>query len=50
MRLACAGLGAVFATDETMPNPYDTLPAYWDELVAAAAAAPPRPSSVCAVL
>ncbi len=27
--------GNAFVTDDTLPNPYDTLPSYWDQEVAA---------------
>jgi hypothetical protein len=32
--------GAIFVTSDRLPNPYDTLPAYWANEVSAAAAAP----------
>jgi hypothetical protein len=32
------GAGLVYVTNDVMPNPYDGLPAYWAELVAALAA------------
>jgi hypothetical protein len=39
--------GLVYVTDDTLPNPYDTLPSYWDQEVAAiAASALPEPSSL----
>ena len=31
--------GSIFITDDTLPNPYDTLPSYWNQLVDAVAAA-----------
>lgn len=34
------GAGAVFVTADKLPNPYDTLPAFWADEAAAAAAAP----------
>lgn len=34
------GAGAFFVTADKLPNPYDTLPAYWSSEVSAAAAAP----------
>jgi hypothetical protein len=41
-------VGLVFVTDATLPNPYDRLPSYWnDEVAAIAATATPEPSSVC---
>jgi len=30
------GFGWVFFTDDQLPNPWDTLPVFWDDLVAAA--------------
>jgi hypothetical protein len=39
--------GLVYVTDDTLPNPYDRLPSYWDQEVAAiAASATPEPSSM----
>jgi hypothetical protein len=32
---AARNAGMVFITDDILPNPYDTLPAYWDQEVAA---------------
>jgi hypothetical protein len=40
--------GYVYFTDQTLPNPYGTLPSYWDQEVAAIAAAnaAPEPASL----
>ena len=39
--------GYVYVTDDTLPNPYDSLPSYWDQEVAAIAeTATPEPSSL----
>jgi hypothetical protein len=40
--------GLVYVTDDTLPNPYDTLPSYWDQEVALIHQANviPEPSSV----
>ena len=32
--------GWIYVTNDTLPNPYGTLPTYWSQLVAAAAASP----------
>jgi hypothetical protein len=40
-------VGLVYVTDDTLPNPYDTLPSYWDQEIAQKqATALPEPSSV----
>jgi hypothetical protein len=40
-------VGAIYVTDRTLPNPYDQLPSYWDQEVAALkAAAVPEPGGV----
>jgi hypothetical protein len=41
-------VGAVYVTDQTLPNPYSQLPSYWDQEVAAikAASALPEPGSL----
>jgi hypothetical protein len=44
--------GWVYVTDATLPNPYDRLPSYWDQEVAAVAnfAAPEPPAGFLAVV
>jgi hypothetical protein len=40
-------VGYVYVTDQTLPNPYSQLPSYWDQEVAAiAAASVPEPSTL----
>ena len=40
-------VGYVYVTDQTLPNPYDQLPSYWDQEVAAiSAASVPEPGSM----
>ena len=34
------GLAMIYVTDDTMPNPYDVLPSYWQQEVERAAAVP----------
>lgn len=34
------GAGVIYLTDDILPNPYDRLPSYWDEEVAAASPVP----------
>jgi len=47
-------VGDVYVTDATLPNPYDQLPSYWNQEVAAIAAsavgAVPEPSSMALVV
>jgi hypothetical protein len=38
-RLAKERVGYYYCTDDRLPNPWDTLPSYWDELVVAVKAA-----------
>lgn len=37
---ATLGLAMIYVTDDTMPNPYDVLPSYWQQEVERAAAVP----------
>jgi hypothetical protein len=40
-------VGYVYVTDQTLPNPYAQLPSYWDQEVAAiAAASVPEPGAL----
>jgi len=44
---AARNAGLIFVTDDVMSNPYDTLPAYWNQEVSAVAAmAAPEPSAL----
>jgi hypothetical protein len=44
--------GLVYVTDDTLPNPYDRLPSYWNQEVAAiaASAAVPEPTSMALLI
>lgn len=30
-----AGIGWIYVTDDVLPNPWDTLPSYWEAEIAA---------------